>query len=77
MEEQLKIEIPDKSKEEVKKDIKDQKQMNARVVKWKQMLESYPFKVHNKLKSRGRKGIPDSFRGYAWCLLSDVNSAKN
>ena len=39
------------------------------------MLDKYPFKVHSKLKSRGRKGIPDSFRGYAWCLLTDQNSA--
>jgi len=41
------------------------------------MLEQYPFKIHNKLKERGRKGIPDSFRGYAWCLLSDVSLVKD
>jgi len=42
------------------------------------MLDKYPFKVHAKLKSRGRKGIPDSFRGFAWCLLTDAHhSASN
>jgi hypothetical protein len=30
------------------------------------MLEDYPEKIHIKLKKRCRKGIPDSFRGYAW-----------
>ena len=40
------------------------------------MLGAYPFKIHSKLKSRGRKGIPDSFRGHAWCLLSDINTTK-
>ena len=42
------------------------KQENARVFKWKEMLDSYPDKTHSKLKSRARKGIPDSVRGYAW-----------
>ena len=37
-------------------------------------MDQYPMKVHKKLKSRGRKGIPDSYRGYAWCLLTDANS---
>jgi uncharacterized protein YpuA (DUF1002 family) len=74
--EQLKIEIPEKSKENLKKEKMEQKRENARVSKWKEMLEQFPFKLHNKLKSRGRKGIPDSFRNYAWCLLSDVNSVK-
>lgn len=42
------------------------KQENARVFKWKEMLEDYPDKLHPKLKLRARKGIPDSIRGYAW-----------
>ncbi len=42
------------------------KQENARVFKWKEMLEEYPEKLHPKLKLRARKGIPDSIRGYAW-----------
>ena len=35
------------------------------------MLKDYPAKQHKKLKSRARKGIPDCFRGYAWCMLTD------
>lgn len=69
-----KIKIPIKSKQQQENELKMQKQENARVVKWKQMLDKYPFKVHAKLKSRGRKGIPDSFRGFAWCLLTDAHS---
>jgi len=69
-----KIKIPIKSKEEKEKELRQHKQENARVNKWKSMLSVYPFSVHKKLKSRGRKGIPDSFRGYCWCLLSDAMS---
>jgi hypothetical protein len=32
--------------------------------------------VDEKLKSRGRKGIPDSYRGFAWHLLTDKNSSE-
>ena len=35
------------------------------------MLKDYPKKVHKKLRERGRKGIPNSFRGYAWCMLTE------
>ena len=42
-------------------------------MKWKEMLDQYPFKVHKKLVSRGVKGIPDSFRGHAWCVLTSAN----
>jgi hypothetical protein len=42
---------------------------NARVFKWKEMLEMYPEKKSPKLKSRARKGIPDALRGYAWQIL--------
>ncbi len=45
------------------------KQENARVFKWKEMLENYPDKLHPKLKLRCRKGIPDCIRGYAWQIL--------
>ncbi|CDW71133.1 tbc protein [Stylonychia lemnae] len=48
---------------------KQLKQENARLYKWKEMLEDYPEKLHVKLKLRCRKGIPDSFRGYAWQIL--------
>jgi hypothetical protein len=42
------------------------KQENARVFKWKEMLDVYPEKKIIKLKTRARKGIPDSIRGFAW-----------
>jgi hypothetical protein len=45
------------------------KKENARVMKWKEMLEEYPEKKHPKLKTRARKGIPDAIRGYAWQML--------
>ena len=45
------------------------KQENARVFKWKEMLEDFPEKINTKLKRRCRKGIPDSIRGYAWQIL--------
>ena len=52
-----------------KKLIKTMKQENARVFKWKEMLENFPEKVHPKLKQRVRKGLPDCIRGYAWQIL--------
>jgi len=38
------------------------------------MFKDYPQKIHSKLKERGRKGIPNSLRGFAWCLLTDANT---
>jgi hypothetical protein len=67
----LKIKIPVNSKRDAKEDLRRWKQENARVNKWQQMLDLLPQKRHSKLLSRGRKGIPDSFRGHAWCVLSD------
>ncbi len=49
-----------------KKVISKMKQENARVFKWKEMLEDFPEKRHTKLKVRARKGMPDSIRGYGW-----------
>lgn len=45
------------------------------------MLDEYPEKTHPKLKSRARKGIPDSGRGDIWYKLCqaellDVNYAE-
>jgi len=40
------------------------------------MLEDFPRKVHSKLKSRARKGIPDSFRGTAWKSLACIDEIK-
>ena len=39
------------------------------------MLKDYPDKIHKKLHTRGRKGIPNSLRGFAWCLLTDANKS--
>lgn len=49
--------------------MKKMKQQNARVFKWKEMLDEYPDKKNVKLKSRARKGMPDAIRGFAWQLL--------
>ena len=49
-------------------------QINARMEKWKYMIEHYDeFKTKNfsKLKSRTRKGIPDSIRSYVWQLFGE------
>lgn len=45
------------------------KKENARVMKWKEMLEEYPERKHVKIKTRARKGVPDAIRGYAWQML--------
>ena len=39
------------------------------------MLKGYPEKKHSKLTERGRKGIPNSLRGFVWCLLTDANTS--
>jgi hypothetical protein len=49
--------------------LKMMKQENARVFKWKEMLQVYPEKKDPKLKTRARKGIPEAIRGYAWRIL--------
>lgn len=46
-----------------------------RTKKWVKMIKSwdrYVFLKHDKLKSRIRKGIPDSVRGVVWPLLINV-----
>lgn len=50
--------------------MKKLKQENARIFKWKEMLESYTSTHNRKIKERARKGIPDSIRGFAWITLS-------
>ena len=62
-----------------KKDSKSTKillQLNARLEKWNYMINNYKLFSTNKkkrelLKSRTRKGIPDSLRGYVWQLFAD------
>ena len=49
-------------------------QINARMEKWNYMIQHYDeFKTKNfsKLKSRTRKGIPDSVRSYVWQLFGE------
>ena len=43
-----------------------------RCSKWFDMLEALKNngEAHSKLKSRSRKGIPDSIRGIAWPILA-------
>ena len=47
-----------------------------RCAKWFDMLEVLKNnnKVHSKLKTRARKGIPDSIRGIAWPILAGVDN---
>ena len=49
-------------------------QINARMEKWNYMIQHFDeFKTKNfsKLKSRTRKGIPDSVRSYVWQLFGE------
>ncbi len=50
--------------------------INARIEKWNYMLNNFKeFQTHKyrKLKSRTRKGIPDSLRGYVWQKISGAD----
>ena len=50
--------------------------INARIEKWNYMLNNfkeYQTTKLNKLKSRVRKGIPDSLRGFVWQKLAGVD----
>ena len=56
-----------KNKEELLK-------INARIEKWNDMIknyEEYRTKKFDKLKSRTRKGVPDSLRSYIWQLFAE------
>ena len=51
--------------------------INARTEKWNKMIkqfEKYKTIKKEKLKSRTRKGIPDSLRSHAWQLLANTNN---
>ena len=57
-----------------KKSLKTLLRINARLEKWNYMIQNYEeFSTKRKvlLKSRTRKGIPDSLRGYVWQLFAD------
>ena len=50
--------------------------INARIEKWNYMLNNYKeyqTTKFNKLKSRVRKGIPDSLRGFVWQKIAGVD----
>ena len=70
--------IIDKKSEENKQKDKstDLLMINARMEKWNYMIQNYDefrVKKFDKLKSRTRKGIPDSLRSYVWQLFAEKN----
>ena len=63
-------------KTDEKKKVSELLKINARIEKWNYMLQNLrEFKNEklSKLKSRTRKGIPDSIRSYAWQKLCDFD----
>ena len=65
--------IKNQSSEETK-DKEELLKINARIEKWNDMLknyEEYRTKKFDKLKSRTRKGVPDSLRSYVWQLFAE------
>jgi len=68
--------IIDKNQENNKKDKEAELlKINARIEKWNYMIEHYEefkTKKFDKLKSRTRKGIPDSLRSYIWQLFAET-----
>jgi hypothetical protein len=53
---------------------------NARLEKWNVMLSNFDIyftKNINKLKSRTRKGIPDSIRGLIWQLYAEIDKYRS
>ena len=64
----------DNKNEESKNKSEDLLQINARLEKWGFMIENYKEfskKNYSKLKSRTRKGIPDSLRSYVWQIFAE------
>ena len=56
------------------KDVDELLKINARMEKWNYMIANYgEFSTNkfNKLKSRTRKGVPDSLRSYIWQLFAE------
>ena len=65
--------IKNQSSEETK-DKEELLKINARIEKWNDMIknyEEYRTKKFDKLKSRTRKGVPDSLRSYVWQLFAE------
>ena len=69
--------IDKKSEENNQKDKStDLLMINARMEKWNYMIQNYEkfkLKKFEKLKSRTRKGIPDSLRSNVWKLFAEKN----
>ena len=69
--------IEKKSEEnELKNNKEELLKINARMEKWNYMIQNYEefkTKKFDKLKSRTRKGIPDSLRSYIWQLFGEKN----
>lgn len=66
--------IPQIDPEEQKK---ESLKINARIEKWSTMLaqySTYSTSKFSKLKSRTRKGVPDSLRGYVWQQFANVST---
>ena len=58
----------------------DPKKVISRTEKWEKMLGDWQHWItrkSSKIKTRIRKGIPDSVRGRAWNLLARTESMKN
>ena len=69
-----KISLKSSIKLNLRKSSKDQLTVNARIEKWNCMLNNYEEFSTNKrniLKTRTRKGIPDSLRGYVWQIFAE------
>ena len=61
---------------ELKNNKEELLKINARMEKWNYMIQNYEefkTKKFDKLKSRTRKGIPDSLRSYIWQLFGEKN----
>ena len=70
--------IEKKSEEnELKNNKEELLKINARMEKWNYMIQNYEefkTKKFDKLKSRTRKGIPESLRSYIWQLFGEKNN---
>jgi len=65
------------NEEENLKEKEDLLQLNARLEKWNYMINNYEKftnKEYRKLKSRTRKGIPDSLRGFIWQKFAEIKN---
>lgn len=60
--------------------INSDSEQKVRLEKWQNMLSKwvkYKSKSQKKLKSRVRKGIPDSLRGQVWCDFAEIKKLKD